>query len=192
MEYIKQITPQEEVNKKNSRIWVQMNDNSRAEFCRNEFVKKYGGFFKKDKKDWIWISPEKESNGYWLENINTKEKVFFTNMTDFGKKHGLTPVKICELLNGKRKTYKGWTAVELREIKEGTGQHFKKKEPKPKKIAVPRSVVLQDITTGQIIPVPNIKQFAKDNGIFPANLYKLVNGKYKTVKNLKLYNPLDN
>ena len=168
-----------------------MNDNSRASFCRSDFIKKFGGFFKKEKNGWVWISPVQEHNGYWLKNVNSGEKVFFTSMAEFGKKNGLSSVKICELLNGKRKTYKGWTAVEVREVKEGTGQHIKKKEEKKKKIAVSRSIVLQDINTKQIIHVDNIKKFAKENGIFPANLYKLANGHYKTVKNLKLYNPLE-
>jgi hypothetical protein len=60
-------------------------------------------------------------NGYWLKRVDTGEKVFFSNMTEFGEQHGLTPVKICELLNGKRKTYKGWTANELREVKATEG-----------------------------------------------------------------------
>jgi hypothetical protein len=189
MEYINIRTPQEEVNRRGSKLWVEMNDNSRSKFCRDNFVKTYGGFFKFQRQNWIWISPAKEYNGYWLKNINTNEKVFFENMGEFAKNNGMTSVKICELLNGKRKTYKGWTAVEIRETKENTGQHIKKKEPKKKKIAVPKSVLLQNIDTNEIINVTNIKQFAKENNIFSSNLYKLVNGKHKIVKNFKLYTP---
>jgi hypothetical protein len=51
-------------------------------------------------------------------------------------------------------------------------------------------VNLQNTETGEIIVVTNIKQFAKQHGIFPGNLYKLVNGKAKVVKNFKLHTPL--
>jgi hypothetical protein len=111
-------------------------------------------------------------------------------MAEFGRQHGLTSVKICELLNGKRKTYKGWTASEVRAVKETTGQHIKAKEPKKKKIMVPKIVTLQNTDTHEVIVVTNLKQFAKQHGIFPANLYKLVNGKAKSVKNFKLFTPL--
>jgi hypothetical protein len=50
MEYINIVTPQEEVNRKGSRVWIQMNDNSRAKSCREEFVTKYGGFFKQQNR----------------------------------------------------------------------------------------------------------------------------------------------
>ena len=112
-------------------------------------------------------------------------------MTEFGEKHGLTPVKICELLNGKRKTYKGWTAVELREVHDSVGRIEKQKEEEPKKIAVTKSVTFVDSTTGQIILVPNINQFAKENNIDSNALYKLARGKIKSYKNLKVYNPLE-
>jgi hypothetical protein len=189
MEYINIRTPQDDVNKKGSKMWIEMNDNSRAKFCRDLFIKKYGGFFKFEKNNWVWISPVKEHNGYWLKNINTNEKVFFSSMGDFAKNNGMTSVKICELLTGKRKTYKGWTAVETRDVKETTGQHIKQKEPKKKKIAMTKTVLLQNIETNEIINVINIKKFAKQNNIPSSNLYKLVNGKYKTVKNFKLYSP---
>jgi hypothetical protein len=190
MEYINIKTPQEEVNRKGSKLWVSMNDNSRALSCRQHFVKEYGGFFKKERNMWVWISPAKQQNGYWLKNIHTEEKVFFTSMTEFGNQHGLTPVKICELLNGKRKTYKGWTAAELRNVKETVGSNVKAKEPPKKTIAIPKIVTLQNTETNEIIVVTNIKQFAKQHGIFPANLYKLVNGKAKIVKKFKLHTPL--
>jgi hypothetical protein len=191
VDYINIRTPQEEVNRKNSKVWIQMNDNSRAKACRDHFVKTYGGFFQYKNREWVWVSPETEHNGYRLKNVNTGEIVFFTNMKEFGEKWGLSSVKICELLTGKRKTYKGWTANELREVKQTTGQHIKKKAPKKKKVAMTKQVTLQDINTNELIIVNNIKQFAKDHGIFPGNLYKLVNGQGKVVKNFKLYNPLN-
>ena len=43
--------------------------------------------------------------------------------------------------------------------------------------------------TNEVIFVTNIKQFAKENKLFPGSLYKLLNGKVKTVKNFKLHTP---
>ena len=95
-------TETDEVNRPGSRIWVMMNDNSKAKLFRTQFVSKHGGSFYREGMFWKWRSPVKEANGYWLKNVNTGEKVFFESMAEFGKKHGLTSVKICELLNGKR------------------------------------------------------------------------------------------
>lgn len=191
MEYQEQQTLKDKVNKKNSKLWTKMNDNSKAAKHRAAFVAEHGGFFEQGAGGWIWHTPVEENNGYWLININTNEKVFFSNMKEFGEKHGLTSVKICELLNGKRKTYKGWTAVELREVHDSVGRIEKQKEEEPKKIAVTKSVTFVDSTTGQIILVPNINQFAKENNIDSNALYKLARGKIKSYKNLKVYNPLE-
>ena len=190
MDYIQKKTLQETVNSRGTKYWTRMNDNSKAAKHRAAFIAENGGFFTQEPQGWVWHTPIEEKNGYWLRNIHTNEKVFFSNMTEFGEKNGLTAVKICELLNGKRKTYKGWTAVELRDV--GTvGANEKLKEEKPEKIAVTKEVILVDTKTGQIINVPNINQFAKQNNIDSNALYKLARGKIKSYKNLKIYNPLE-
>lgn len=189
--FYKPKTIEELVNQRSTRLWSMMNENSHAEKNRAAFVAEHGGFFSKNGRYWSWTSAVKEHNGYWLKNINTEEKVFFENMTEFGKQHGLTSVKICELLNGKRKTYKGWTAVEIREVKETVGSHEKMKEEKVKKIRVTKNVVLVDKTTNEIINVDNLSQFAKANNLDYAAIKKLANGKIKSYKNLKIYNPLE-
>jgi predicted transcriptional regulator len=112
-------------------------------------------------------------------------------MSEFAKTHDIGIVKICELLNGKRKTYKGWTAVEVRAVKEGTGSHTKIKKKKPKKIAMTKVASVQDITTNEIFIIDNMYDFAKKNNLNYSNLKKLINGKSKTYKNLKLYNPIE-
>lgn len=183
-------TETDEVNRPGSRIWLMMNDNSKAFLLRNQFISKHGGSFYKEGRSWKWRSPAKEKNGYWLKNIHTEEKVFFENMTEFGKKHGLTSVKICELLNGKRKTYKGWTAVELRAVKDSVGANVDEKEPEKQKVVTYNGAVFQHMVTKEIIQIDNIYQFCKQNGMTPSNLYKVATGKAKSYKNLKLYNPL--
>jgi len=191
MEFYEEKTITDLVNTKGSRIWYKMNENSKERKHRHQFVAEHGGFFTKTDNGWIWTSPIKEKNGYWLRNIHTEEKVFFESMKEFGDQHGLTAVKICELLNGKRKTYKGWTAVELREVKEGPGSFDKIPEPKKKKIPILKTAIFVDTLTGELIHVNNLRQFSLANGFDYAAIKKLANGKAKSCKNLKLYNPLE-
>jgi hypothetical protein len=191
MEYHQQKTLQDKVNSRGTKLWVRMNDNSKAARHREAFIAEHGGFFSKTAIGWHWNTPIQEQNGYWLKRVDTGEKVFFTSMTEFGKNNGLTPVKICELLNGKRKTYNGWTANELREVKEDTGRNEKLQEEKPAKVAITKATTFINQETGQIIDVPNINQFAKDNNMDSNALYKVARGKIKSYKNLKVYNPLE-
>jgi hypothetical protein len=191
MHYQEIKTLEDMVNTRGSKLWTQMNDNSKAAKFRAAFVQQHGGFFIQEGRYWLWKSPIEEKNGYWLKRADTGEKVFFENMTEFGKQHGLTAVKICELLNGKRKTYKGWTAVEIRAVKETNGANVKEKKPKKKKIAITNSAIFIDTNTNEILQVPNISEFAKTNNLDYANLRKVATGKAKSYKNLKLFNPLE-
>jgi predicted transcriptional regulator len=191
MNYQQLKTVEDMVNLKGSKLWMKMNDDSKAAKQRTNFVHQYGGFFIQEGRYWKWKSPIEEKNGYWLKRVDTQEKVFFENMTEFSEKHDIGIVKICELLNGKRKTYKGWTAVDVRAVKETKGSFVKEKKKKAKKIPITISAVLVDITTGNILNIPSISEFAKQNNLDYANLRKVVIGKAKSYKNLKLYNPLD-
>lgn len=183
-------TLEDEVNRKNSKLWLRMNDNSKAKFFRDNFVKENGGFFKQNGKHWYWVSQREVNNGYWLKRVDTDEKVFFENMSEFGAQNGLTAVKICELLNGKRKTYKGWTAVELRPVKETSGQHIKEKKI-VKKVKTYNGATFQNIATKEIFYIENIAEYARQHNINKSNLYKVSIGKMKSYKGLKLYNPMD-
>lgn len=189
--YHEQKTLEEQVNTRGTKLWTQMNDNSKATKFRAMFVQKNGGFFVQEGNYWIWKTPVDESNGYWLKRVDTGEKVFFSNMTEFAKQQGMTSVKICELLNGKRKTYKGWTAVEIRPVKQTEGANVKQKKPKKKKVKITNSAIFVDTTTNEVITVPNISEFAKNNNLDYANLRKVAIGKAKTYKHLKLFNPLE-
>jgi hypothetical protein len=191
MAYREEKTVWNEVNNRGTKLWTMMNDNSKASKHRARFIQEHGGFFSQQGRYWVWTNPVKEHNGYWLKRVDTEEKVFFENMSAFGKQHGLSAVKICELLNGKRKTYKGWTAVEIRAVKEGVGSHENFEEPKPKKIIPVKTATFQDINTGEVFTVSNLKQFSKLNNLDYDAVKKLARGTAKTHKNLKLYNPLE-
>lgn len=191
MEYQSISTPWDDVNRKNSKLWTMMNDNSKAAKMRANFVSQHGGFFTHENGQWVWTNPVKEKNGNWLKRVDTGEKVFFESLSEFGKEHGLSSVKICEVLNGKRKSHKGWTAVEVRPVQERTGSREKLEEPKKQKIKILKSAIFQEKNTGQIITVTNLKQFAIDNNLDYGCVKKLANGKVKSCKNFKIYNPLE-
>jgi len=191
MAFYEEPTLEKTVNRKGSKLWTQMNDNSKSALHRQQFIQQHGGFFTLIGKYWNWTSAVKEKNGYWLKRVDSGEKIFFENMSEFAKSNGMTAVKICELLNGKRKTYKGWTAIEIRGVKDSVGSFEKIKEPKAKKIPVTKTAILVDITTNEQIFVDNISQFAKRNGLGYSNLKALIKGRSKTYKNLKVYNPLE-
>jgi hypothetical protein len=191
MEFIEIKSLEENINKPNSKLWSRMNDNSKAAKNREQFVSQHGGSFYKEGRFWKWRTPAKEQNGYRLKNIKTGEEVFFSNMTEFGKNNGLTAVKICELLNGKRKTYHGWTAVELREVKDSVGSNFDIKEPPKIKVKITKSTTFIDTKTNEIIIVENINQYAKEREWDPKSLYKVARGKLKSYKGLKIYDPLE-
>lgn len=191
MEIHKIRSDEDEVNRKGSKLWIMMNDNSRAKTCRENFIRDHGGFFAKEGKYWKWTSPVKEKNGYWLKRVDTGEKVFFETMKEFCDKYDILQVKVCELLNGKRKTYKGWTAVEIRDVKETRGSFVKEKEPEKAKVIIYNGATFQNIVTKEVFYIENISQYAQEHGINKSNLYKVATGKAKSYKNLKLYNPLE-
>jgi hypothetical protein len=190
MEYIELRTIEQAVNTRGTKLWTKMNDNSKSESNRHRFVQEHGGFFVREGRYWKWNTPVTERNGYWLKRVDTGEKTFFSNMAEFAEQQGMTSVKVCELLNGKRKTYKGWTAVEVREVKDDVGPRIKEKEEKPKKVGITKAVTFYNRVTKEIIPVSNVSEFAKANNIDSNALYKVSRGALKSYKNLELYNPL--
>jgi len=190
MHYHEERTLEETVNKHGTKLWIMMNDNSKAAKNRTRFVATHGGFFKQEGSHWIWTNPITEKNGYWLKRVDTGEKTFFKNMSEFAESQGMTAVKVCELLNGKRKTYKGWTAVEIREVKDGVGSHEKLEEPKKTKTLITKQYTLVDTNTNEIMNIDNLSQFAKKNNLDYNALKKLVNGRSKSYKGLKVYDPM--
>jgi len=184
-------TLEEQVNRINSPLWTKMNDNSKSKLFREMFVRDNGGMFEKHGRYWKWISPTRVNNGYWLKRVDTGEKVFFENMAKFGEQHGLSSVKICELLNGKRKTYKGFTASELREVGKDTGPRIKEKAPPPQKVKIFNGATFQNMNTKEVFYIENIAEYARINNLNKSNLYKVSTGKIKSYKGLKLFNPLD-
>jgi len=177
---------EERVNKRNTKLWFMMNENSRSALHREQFVKDNGGmFYQNDRGEWLWRTEFALKNGYWLQRQDTGEKVFFENMSEFCRKHDLSIVKICEILNGKRKSYKGWIPVEIRPVKDGPGQYKnigENPENKKKYEVVYQSAIFKNWLTNEIVLVTNIPEFANKIKGDPKELYNLAQGKKKFYK----------
>lgn len=180
----------ERVNKRNTKLWFMMNENSRAPLHREQFVQNNGGmFYQNEKGEWLWRNEYIVKNGYWLMRQDTGEKVFFDNMSEFCRKHDLSIVKICEIMNGKRKSYKGWVPVEVRPVKETVGAHKNVGENpdlKPKFEIVTQTAIFKNWKTNEIVLVTNIPSFAEKIGAQKTDIYAVAQGKKKYYKDWTL------
>lgn len=177
---------EERVNRRNTKLWFMMNENSRSNTHREQFVKDNGGmFYQNDRGEWLWKNDYVVKNGYWLKRKDTGEKVFFENMSEFCRKNDLSIVKICEIMNGKRKSYKGWEPVELRAVKEGPGSH-KNIGTNPannkKYEVITETAIFKNWLTNEIVLVTNIPEFAKKINGQRKELYQVAKGKKKSYK----------
>jgi hypothetical protein len=180
----------ERVNKRNTKLWFMMNENSRSALHREQFVQNNGGlFYKNDRGEWMWKNDYIVKNGYWLMRQETGEKVFFENMSEFCRKNDLSIVKICEIMNGKRKSYKGWVPVEVRPVKDGVGSHKNVGENpdlKPKYEIVTQTAIFKNWATNEIVLVTNIPEFAEKIKGQQKELYLVAQGKKKFYKDWTL------
>jgi hypothetical protein len=172
---------EERVNKRNTKLWFMMNENSRSALHREQFVRDNGGmFYQNPKGEWLWKNDYLVKNGYWLKRKDTGEKVFFENMSEFCRKHDLSIVKICEIMNGKRKSYKGWEPVEVRAVKDGPGGHKSIGENpanNKKYEIVTQTAIFKNWKTNEIILVTNLSEFCKKINGSTKEVYLLAQGK---------------
>jgi hypothetical protein len=125
------MSDKEHVNRKNTRIWVRMNEDSRSSYFRDKFVKEHGGQFVKDGRYWKWIELDfeqmiKEHFEQLMKNFEmpapvvTKERgkayvfkknneeVHIQNLLEYCMDNNLMRSAMYDLMNGKRKSYKGY------------------------------------------------------------------------------------
>lgn len=122
----------EQVNKRNTRVWVKMNEDAKSPYFRNQFVKNHGGKFLKEGRYWKWIEVDFEKiliedfekkiqdfkppepvvkvergKSYVFQDREGKE-VHIKNLLDFCMENKLVRGAMYDLMSGKRKTYKGY------------------------------------------------------------------------------------
>ena len=122
----------EQVNRRNTRIWVRMNEDAKSSYFRNQFVQKYGGKFVKEGRYWKWVEldfekliiqdfekkiqefkiPEpvvkvERGKNYVFQN-KEGEEVYIKNLLEYCMENKLVRGAMYDLMTGKRKTYKGY------------------------------------------------------------------------------------
>ena len=125
------------VNKRNTREWVKMNDNSKSHLNRDRFIKEHGGAFEREGKEWVWYEhsvlagPKVEVPTIVPEPVTDtrlrqarKEFVFINkdgiefltdNFTKFCRKNDLNKSAMYKVMNGDRNHHKGFTCKKLPE-----------------------------------------------------------------------------
>jgi len=106
-------------------------------------------------------------------------------MSEFCKKNDLSIVKICEIMNGKRKSYKGWEPVEIRPVKEtpGASRSIGENPANKKKYEiVTQTAIFKNWETNEIVLVTNIPEFAKKINGQKKELYMVAKGQKKSYK----------
>jgi len=96
----------ENVNKRNTRTWVKMNDDAGSKKHRNIFCKQYGGEFNKIGRYFQWEEFEKEPEKRITVFEREGEVFEVSNVMEFCREHNLTKSALYEVVSGKRKQHK--------------------------------------------------------------------------------------
>jgi len=122
----------EQVNRRNSRLWIKMNEDAKSHHFRNRFIENHGGKFVKEGRYWKWIAidfekliiedfenkvkefkaPEpvikvERGKNYVFQNKEGNE-VYIKNLLEYCMDNKLVRGAMYDLMTGKRKTYKGY------------------------------------------------------------------------------------
>ena len=110
------------VNRRNTKEWALFNGNSRGANNRAKFLEKHGGEFKQVGAEWVWESKVRKT----IQFTHTKKKrtiYIFTdkegikyitdNFTGFCKDRKINDSAMYDVINGKRKSFKGFTVERI-------------------------------------------------------------------------------
>ena len=102
------------INKRNTREWVKVNEDSRSQLYRDAFVAKHGGAFTYHGRRRGWIWDKEKSKGPPVPKLNWvfihpdgKEEIV-KNLSKFCRKHSLNKAAMYEVYNGKRNHHKNF------------------------------------------------------------------------------------
>jgi hypothetical protein len=101
-----------EVNKKNTRTWVKLNEDSKSKANRDQFCKVYGGEFKQTGRYFQWEDLPQETEEKRIMVFEREGEIFeITNVMEFCREHNLTKSALYEVVTGKRKHHKKFKFV---------------------------------------------------------------------------------
>lgn len=103
-------------NKKHTFTWTKLNDDSRKNYFRKEFLKEFGGHFLPENNGcvaWEGEIKQKTPPVRIISLINPQGiEVQVENFTKYCRENDLSRSAMYEVLKGKRKQHKGFTAKE--------------------------------------------------------------------------------
>ena len=102
------------VNKRNSRTWVKMNEDSKSHLHRKNFITEHGGEFIKNGKFWEWQNIHISVNGNQKTLLyEFKDESGMTYLVDnlmkFCRQNDLNKSAIYKVMGGERSHHKGFT-----------------------------------------------------------------------------------
>ena len=111
------------VNKRNSKTWVKMNDDSKSNIWRGKFVEEHGGEFVKNGRFWEWQTIHSIESKVDAE-VSEKKPVYefkdkdgttylADNLMKFCRDHDLNKSAIYKVMNGERTHHKGFTCKKV-------------------------------------------------------------------------------
>ncbi len=121
----------DQVNRRNTRIWVRINEDAKSSYFREQFIQRNGGKFIKEGRHWKWVeldfaklmieefekkvkefkSPEpvvRQEKGKKFIFIKNNQEIHIQNLLEFCMDNKLVRGAMYDLMSGKRKTYKGY------------------------------------------------------------------------------------
>lgn len=110
------------VNKRNTREWALFNGNSKGRVNRDKFVEKYGGSFKQQGNEWIWVrdtvktlvfTHTKKKRTIYIFTDKDGMKYITDNFTGFCRERKINDSAMYDVINGKRKSFKGFTVARI-------------------------------------------------------------------------------
>jgi len=116
----------DKINIKNSRTWIACNDNSRSEYFRTEFIKKFGGKFIKKNNYYVWKCRKRKKTPkttpklpkvVYLFSDSSGNTIEIFSIKSYCKENNFSNGALFDVVNGKKKSYKGLRFLSKKDIK---------------------------------------------------------------------------
>ena len=108
------------VNRRNSRTWIKMNEDSRSNIHREKFVAEHGGEFIKNGRFWVWQTIHSSEDNEVMDRKSLYEfkdsegKTYLVdNLMKFCREHDLNKSAIYKVMGGERNHHKGFTCKKV-------------------------------------------------------------------------------
>ena len=106
----------QDVNRRNTKTWVKMNDDSKSHIWRSKFIQEHGGEFIKNGRFWEWqtihssVTDEVIEQTPMYEFKDSEGKTYLVdNLMKFCREHDLNKSAIYKVMGGERNHHKGFT-----------------------------------------------------------------------------------